>query len=41
MAASSDEADEVLSCEPRGSGVLQRMAIDLGEVHERLIDHYR
>ena len=39
VAASVDEADEIGRREPGGRGVLERMAIDLGEVHQRLVDH--
>ena len=39
MAASLDEADEVLRRQPRGRGVHERMAVHLGEVHQRRIDH--
>ena len=39
MAASLDEADQVARCEPRGGGVLQRMAVNLGEIQQRRIDH--
>ena len=39
VAGSGDEAEEVGRREPGGRGVLERMAIDLGEIHQRLIDH--
>src|SRR6476660_5886847 len=40
MAGCFDEADEIARGEPGRGGVVERMAIDLGKVHQRLIDHY-
>src|SRR6188472_2221305 len=40
MASGFDEAEEIARREPRRGRVLERMAIDLGKVHQRLIDYY-
>src|SRR6516165_4687219 len=40
MAGGLDEAKEVGCRDPCGRGVLERMTIDLGEVHEGLMDHH-
>src|SRR5689334_24860196 len=41
VAGSGNESQQLGRREPRGCGVLERMAIDLGEIHQRLVDHDR
>ena len=40
MAAGADEAQQILGGKPRRRGVLQRMAIDLGEREQRFVHHH-
>ena len=41
VAAGADEAHEICRLEARRGGILQRVTIDLGEVHEGFVDHHR
>ncbi len=40
MTAGADKSQQIGGGEPRRRGVLQRMAVDLGEREQRLVNHH-